>query len=214
MREQHLLAGLLTTWYFLYNATPSDSSWIWDWYPDGYEWHQAVKVHGQDAVRNVLTKQNGHTSLKADDDNPAYLIQKAPTNQTAPCHINTAKRQAIFYNVYVAKPKQKIFSTGFGEDQSLIEDLAEQTSEIAKSHVASAQFNTTVYYVTIGQPSVIDSKYISTLCNESSLLTCRHLRHYKYGNEDRTLALLYGYCRRHPSDRVIYIHSKGKKFFC
>ena len=38
----------------------------------------------------------------------------------------------------------------------------------------------------------------------------RRLHRYKYGVEDRTLALLYGYCRRHPGDRVIYIHSKGK----
>ena len=38
MRERYLLAGLLTSWLFLYNETPPASSWIWQWYPDGEEW--------------------------------------------------------------------------------------------------------------------------------------------------------------------------------
>ena len=56
MRERYLLAGLLISWYFLYNETPPDSSWIWDWYPDGTEWRQAVNDDGERGVRQTLLK--------------------------------------------------------------------------------------------------------------------------------------------------------------
>ena len=213
MRERYLLAGMLASWSFLYNETPPESSWIWEWYPDKKEWTKAVKKYGENAVRKVLDKyseEKRSDGLSANDKS-AILVKKVFRNGTATTHISPRKHQAVFYNVYIAESNQNVSASSADEGPKLARAVVyEQIRQLAKSHVASAQFNTTVYYVTIGQHSVVDSKYMSTVCNESSRLTCRHLRHYKYGDEDRTLAQLYGYCRRHPSDRVIYIHSKGK----
>ena len=54
LRERFLLSGLLTSWYFLYNETPPDSSWVWTWYPDGAQWRDSVEEYGERAVSRVL----------------------------------------------------------------------------------------------------------------------------------------------------------------
>ena len=57
MRERFLLAGLLASFLFFYQTTPPNSSWIWDWYPDGEEWRQGVQGHlTERAVLQVLLK--------------------------------------------------------------------------------------------------------------------------------------------------------------
>jgi hypothetical protein len=56
MRERFLLPGLLVKWFKLYNETPPDSSWLWDWYPDGDVWRQGVKEHGSNVVRALTSK--------------------------------------------------------------------------------------------------------------------------------------------------------------
>ena len=62
MRELYLLSGLLISWYYFYNETPSDSSWIWDWYPDGTEWRQAVRNDGEHGLRKILLNYSGPTT--------------------------------------------------------------------------------------------------------------------------------------------------------
>jgi len=54
-REVYLLAGNLFKWQQLYNETPSSSSWVYDWYPEGAAWKEAIATYGAGAV-DVMTE--------------------------------------------------------------------------------------------------------------------------------------------------------------
>lgn len=45
IKEYFFLGGKLLLWLNLYNETPPASSWVWDWFPDGTEWRQAMVEH-------------------------------------------------------------------------------------------------------------------------------------------------------------------------
>ncbi|GAX15321.1 hypothetical protein FisN_8Lh394 [Fistulifera solaris] len=42
-REWFLLPGFLYKWYTLYQEYPSQSSWIWEYFPDGREWYNSIE---------------------------------------------------------------------------------------------------------------------------------------------------------------------------
>ena len=108
LRERFLLGGLLQSWHFLYNETPAESSWIWDWYPDGEEWRQAVKDHGQDALSSVLFKRkmkriNHGTNVSQ----PVDVLQAQGQSMTSD-HLNSpvnssSQKNARATNVVVTK---------------------------------------------------------------------------------------------------------------
>ena len=66
MRERYLLAGFLINWLYLYNQTPPDSSWIWDYFPDGEEWRQVGNVHNGSVitVESILLKYANATGRR------------------------------------------------------------------------------------------------------------------------------------------------------
>jgi hypothetical protein len=51
MREFFLLPGLILKYHILYNGTyPSNSSWVWNFYPDGAEWRERLAKYGTAAA--------------------------------------------------------------------------------------------------------------------------------------------------------------------
>jgi hypothetical protein len=54
LSDVSLLAGAIHRWIGLYNAIPSDDSWVWSWFPDGPEWRDSAKQHGLDALNVML----------------------------------------------------------------------------------------------------------------------------------------------------------------
>ena len=55
LREYYYLAGNTLRWQRLYEKVPDDSSWVWNYFPDGQLWRAAVRTSGLDAV-NELSK--------------------------------------------------------------------------------------------------------------------------------------------------------------
>ena len=53
IREYYYLAGNLFRWYRLYNVAPDDSSWVWQWFPDGQIWNIGVKLFGSEVVNRI-----------------------------------------------------------------------------------------------------------------------------------------------------------------
>ena len=179
MRERFLLAGLLASWLVMYNDIPDESSWIWEWYPDGQDWRQSVKYRSLSAIRKVLFRYSGG--------------------------VPTAKPLGIFYDIYTTEP------SGHYKAQSLTRDIVkEQIGQIAASHAASDQFNTTIYYNTIGQQYVVDSAFMKSLCTEQTHLYCQQIRQQKQNDDDKTLSSLYTFCQQHPNGKAIYMHSNRK----
>ena len=104
---------------------------------------------------------------------------------------------AVFYNIFVPK------------NTSLVLDIIEeQINQIATSYITTPKFNTTIYYATLARR--LPEDFMEELCHDRNGLTCQHLKHYKQGNEEVTLAALHDYCRLHPDERVVYIHAKGR----
>jgi hypothetical protein len=56
MRDYFLLPGNLVKWFALYNEAPSDSSWVWNWFPDGKAWKRAVQTHGIQAFEKMTDR--------------------------------------------------------------------------------------------------------------------------------------------------------------
>ena len=56
MREYFLLAGMLFKSLRLYNETPPENSWIYEWFPDGDVWRQGVKLYGSKVV-DIFTQR-------------------------------------------------------------------------------------------------------------------------------------------------------------
>jgi len=54
-KEYFMLAGKLFVWQELYNQAPPQSSWAWNFYPDGHAWKQLVQKHGNQTVDLVLS---------------------------------------------------------------------------------------------------------------------------------------------------------------
>jgi hypothetical protein len=55
-KEYFFLGGKLFLWLNLYNEIPPDSSWVWDYFPDGTEWKQAMveEYQGTSSTGNAL----------------------------------------------------------------------------------------------------------------------------------------------------------------
>ena len=112
--------------------------------------------------------------------------------------IQLPAKLAVFYNAYISEEDPQIAH----------EIIEEQINKIGESHLASPQINTTIYYSTLGRR--LPDDFMSRLCTERNEMTCTHLGHYEGGYEEVTLAALFDYCQLHPSERVVYIHSKGE----
>ena len=57
MMDFFLLRGELARWQAIYKRLPdTETSWVWDWYPDGEMWREGVKEHGYGAINRRLAK--------------------------------------------------------------------------------------------------------------------------------------------------------------
>ena len=138
-----------------------------------------------------------HKDLGAVAEENSSIGGRKGTNSSSSAKQYGKKNLAVFYNIFVPEDPEQALGI-----------IEEQINQIAKSYVATPEFNTTIYYVTLARR--LSEDYMEKLCRERSRLTCLHLKHYNEGYEEVTLAALHDYCRVHPSERVVYIHAKGK----
>ena len=139
---------------------------------------------------------NGRVRLTLDQERSGFSLKSSPTNV------------AIFYDVYPAESKLSLSDPG--QAQQLFGVAEAQIEQIVRSSLTSSKFNTTVFYVTIGRPEVINATTLTNFCNDRNRLHCQHLRHHQNYVEGRTLLPVYKYCQSHLEHKVIYIHTRGK----
>jgi hypothetical protein len=104
----------------------------------------------------------------------------------------------IFYNMFVPL---------HNNTKNAIEIVKEQIEQIGASFNNSATYQAWLYYVSI-EYSLPDS-FVQDICARFDNLVCKRLRHYTKGYEERTLSLLWNYCKANPDQRVVYVHNKG-----
>ena len=111
--DYYLLPGLLFRWSFLYHGAPSESSWVWNWFPDGDYWKSRVAEHG--------------VSLDGDLFPSTYEFSSelvAPT--------------AVFYNVFV-HPKDP---RGINMTQSIVlEQLGQVAQSLRDNRDVTVYYN-------------------------------------------------------------------------
>jgi len=56
IQDYNYLAGKLFKWRRIYGTIPSNTSWVWNWYPDGQVWLKAVNEHGVDHAVSMMTQ--------------------------------------------------------------------------------------------------------------------------------------------------------------
>jgi hypothetical protein len=53
IQEYYFLGGRLFLWIGLYNQVPSESSWVWKWFPDGARWKDTIAGSNQTMERLI-----------------------------------------------------------------------------------------------------------------------------------------------------------------
>jgi hypothetical protein len=55
LRQYFLLRGVIYRWLTLYGTIASNTSWVWDWFPDGHLWRDAVQLYGNHTLERMIT---------------------------------------------------------------------------------------------------------------------------------------------------------------
>jgi hypothetical protein len=195
MKEYYLLPGKIFKWYTLYNEIPSQTSWVWKWFPDGETWREGAELYGKNVVE-ILNGPEITVSLQVleeEEESQAIALVKANT---------PAAPFVIFYHVYVPP--------GEGKEgvQNALRIVEEQLEQVGGSYAGYSQTTrTVVHYTTIGSRA-LNSTHFTSICERHSL-DCHHMQHYDEGFEEKTIQKVHDYCQDHESHRVVYMHSKG-----
>ncbi|GKY94309.1 hypothetical protein MPSEU_000396700 [Mayamaea pseudoterrestris] len=63
LKDYFLLGGYLYKWYTLYGRGPPSDSWVWEWFPFGAEWKEAVENYGAHAMDVLLAIEANRTRV-------------------------------------------------------------------------------------------------------------------------------------------------------
>jgi hypothetical protein len=71
MRDYFLLRGMIYRWLAFYDDVPGADSWVWEWFPDGQIWLNAVAQYGGPVAINDVVGLPG----KAEFEPPSESVQ-------------------------------------------------------------------------------------------------------------------------------------------
>ena len=182
-------------------------------------------------LEGVAARNHNNTSITKEEQNDMVLrrshpkgwegliveSRNSPSSYSETFESSKPRRPlAIFYNVYVRPSPNNNETVGFSLEQQKRDDVSldlastviqEQINQLAHSPVASSEFQTTLYYVTVGRPV---GDLVHRICSRhNSSWNCQHIQHHDNGYEELTLSRLYDYCQTRPEETVMYFHSKG-----
>lgn len=109
---------------------------------------------------------------------------------------------AIFYHTFSGPlPRNKALTTKIVNQQ--FEIMGQAATESAN------EYNWTIYYRSVGEPGVVNEQFVDPLCKQYNLTNCVYQGHSSDGHEELSLQALHQHCQKHPSDTVVYVHTKG-----
>jgi hypothetical protein len=152
-----------------------------------------IHVASNDRVLSSRTIKSYAWDLTAADH---YLPIVAPPQP--PPNSDNKTTIVIFYNMFVPMNDNT---------KNAIEIVRDQIEQIGASFNNSTKYQARLYYVSI-EYSLPDS-FVQAICARFDNLTCKRLRYYTKGYEERTLSLLWRYCQANLDQRVVYVHNKG-----
>jgi hypothetical protein len=220
-REILLLPGNLVKWWTLYGEFPNAKSWVWDYFPDGDLWREAVSTYGGAAVE-LLTKRY-MVSLDGSTLQSSFApLNDFNTNTTTEKYLSPMFRiddrdriglakfstVALFYHIAIPN--------GWDLQESL-SIVASQLKIIGTSDVTTMRSYPVPLYFTIAGSSATSKKshnllltQVTNFCHDTrTTIDCRQLPSFDQNYEGETIRQLYQYCRLNPSHRVSYLHNQG-----
>lgn len=112
----------------------------------------------------------------------------------------------IFYHLFIPREDDVIRTVQVKRAENIVHQQLRQLSD-SLARISNLP-PSPLHYTSVGDD--FDETLMQDICgNLTHLLSCRRLTHLEQGFEEHTLAALHSHCQQHPSDRVIYLHSKG-----
>jgi hypothetical protein len=220
IKEYYFLGGRLFLWLGLYNQVPPESSWVWNWFPDGALWKNTIVGSDQTMERLIQVLETASFLPRNDTASfePPFVqtatslglsIQSNPFQSTDSTNVSFHAYKvhesppfAIFYNIFVPSDQGEKGVT------NSLRIVQEQLRQVGSSYAASLQRQPTLFYNTIGKRDGIEANTMQILCHDNNL-TCTHMEHYDDGFEQVTLQKVHDFCSIHEDHRVVYLHTKG-----
>jgi hypothetical protein len=197
-REYFHLGGLLVKHSRIYGQFPNPNSWVWQWFPEGDRWLQAVQQHGKDAIDRATSRfyysldgdsarKTAFSSLDEVDGGASFQLARNPdTNQGS---------LAVFQHV------------------SANSNLATVHEQLRLSQDAGKRLGRAVpvFYSIVGssEQSNITEKDVESACQDGNhdMVECRALPSSREPYEGETLRHLHRYCQQQPGSSVAYLQS-------
>jgi hypothetical protein len=207
-----VLASLTAIWTLYIGATAASRLWIRS---NDDRFVVAPGRQGPLADEHIL-QQAPAQSLTNVLKKPPVSVVSVPAASPAKDE-QLPRHTHVFYNIFIPDDRSK---KGTGT-QRAYNIVSEQLLQLAQSYVGgylgqaayvANSTSVTVHYTTIGPSDLLTETEMndpSKFCGMYPNIHCRHLGHFTEGSEAYTLEQLRQHCVGHPSERVVYLHSKG-----
>jgi hypothetical protein len=77
-RQYFLLRGLIYRWISLYGVVAKQHSWVWEWFPEGQRWLNAVQTFGADVLNEVIKPSGEKVSSMMRSSDDEYISALKP----------------------------------------------------------------------------------------------------------------------------------------
>ena len=200
-RDINLLPGLLVRYAILFHQWPQPQSWVWDHFPDGNQWKEALLQNNMEnktqASVKTLIRHLQSPTVPMFSSEGSFKIDQPQTNWS------------IFYNMYIPQDDDSTFA---------VKIIQQHWRQIQESIAPWSGKNIVpIHFKTIGRmpPRGTHSEFCQSTNGtgeaviRKAKLECKHEGHHDSAFEEETLTAMWKHCQLNPDSSVIYMHSKG-----
>ena len=203
-REILLLPGYILKWHTLYEVVPAHNSWVWQFFPDGTMWWDAIQEHGGalDAIQSL-------TETYRSSADGSFLKSSFASPPLPPSELQIDNSFAVFYHV-VVRPDE---CSSLGNKLSLVQQQLEIVSESTNETETTPLILSVAYDCqgenTQDQTTTDMRAQLLDLCKMFPHFNCMSGRELIHNHEGETLSLLHDHCFKNPTAHVAYLHTEA-----
>ncbi|KAL9185715.1 hypothetical protein ACHAXT_003492 [Thalassiosira profunda] len=203
-RQFYYLAGNMLKWIKLYNAVPSQESWVWDRFPAGQRWKELVAQRGVGALERMITSYSSryYSPFASNPTATTASLSKGSGDEL----LDGPKPPIVVFYQITIPPDSKDEAMAAVKSQFDVLAMG-QYDNITRTFDTDRKV--LLHYITSGG-SAQEIESVSNLCREKSdRIACRQLGTYDSDQAfGETLQSLYSFCTDRPSFKVVYISNQ------
>ncbi|KAL7537660.1 hypothetical protein ACHAXR_007985 [Thalassiosira sp. AJA248-18] len=207
-RQHYFLAGNIIKWLNLYDAIPTQDSWVWKHFPAGNMWKEVVMKHGKKALHELIQRSKPKfqppfaSNHSATVGSPTKIFDEESLSQAKPPIV-------VFYHISFPPGGDNKKAEAVLRDQFDVLSMG-QYDNVPNSRSKSITIlldRKVLLYYSIAGGSAQEKELVSQLCKDrSSNIICRQLGIYDSDFvSGETLSQLHSFCNVKPSSHVVYI---------